>query len=138
MSGVRADVLASALDSQLGGTPIDPATLFTDDVVGWSPIATISGLEDLAPGTSARDIAFSNVEVLFRGVDEVGNKAVAEWLVECDHTGPFDLGDGASVDATGRHVVLAGVTVAEFRGDKIRAFRSYFDEVTLLEQIVDA
>jgi len=138
MSRVRADVLAAALDAEIGGTEVDPATLFTDDVIGWSPIASVSGLEELAKSSAVRDTAFTNVQVLFRGVDEFGNKAVAEWLMECDHTGPFDLGEDASVDATGRHVVLAGVTVAEFRGDKIRAYRTYFDEVSLLEQMVDA
>ena len=133
---LRADVWCTAIDSEVSGTGVDLGTLFTEDVEGWSPIATMSGLADLADAGADRDTAFSNVEVLFRGIDEVGNKAVAEWLIECDHTGPFDLGDDAAMDATGRHVVLAGITVAEFRGGKIRSFRTYFDEVSLLEQIV--
>jgi ketosteroid isomerase-like protein len=47
------------------------------------------------------------------------------------------LGEGAVVDATGRRVRLAGVTVADFRGDKIRSYRTYFDDLSLIEQIVD-
>ena len=47
------------------------------------------------------------------------------------------LGEDAVVDATGRHVRMAGVTVADFRGEKIRSFRTYFDDVSLIEQIVD-
>jgi predicted ester cyclase len=47
------------------------------------------------------------------------------------------LGEDAVLDATGRRVQLAGVTVADFRDGKIRSFRSYFDDVTLLEQMVD-
>jgi len=47
------------------------------------------------------------------------------------------LGDGAVLEATGRRVRLAGVTVADFRGEKIRSFRSYFDDVSLIEQMVD-
>jgi hypothetical protein len=35
-------------------------------------------------------------------------------------------------------VKLAGVTVAEFRGEKIRSFRTYFDDLSLIEQLVDA
>ena len=66
----------------------------------------------------------------------MGNKAFAEWLIEADHTGPLVLGEDAVVDATGRHVLLAGVTVADFRGQKIRSFRTYFDDVSLIEQIV--
>ena len=36
----------------------------------------------------------------------------------------------------GRHVQLPGVTVADFREGKIRSFRTYFDDLSLIEQIV--
>ena len=137
MSESRKDVLMKALEAEVGGAAVDPGTLFTDDVVGWSPIATVSGLTDLADLAAVRDNAFSNVVILFRGLDEVGNKALAEWIIEADHTGSMELGNGAVVDATGRRVRLAGVTVADFRGTKIRSFRTYFDDMSLIEQIVD-
>ena len=137
MSESRKDVLLKALEAEVGGASVDPGTLFTEDVVGWSPIATVSGLTDLADLAAARETTFSNVVILFRGLDEVGNKAVAEWLIEADHTGPMVLGDGAVLEATGRRVRLAGVTVADFRGEKIRSFRTYFDDVSLIEQMVD-
>ena len=137
MSESRKDVLLKALEAEVGGASVDPGTLFTDDVVGWSPIATVSGLTDLADLAAVRETTFSNVVIMFRGLDEVGNKAFAEWLVEADHTGPMVLGDGAVLEATGRRVRLAGVTVADFRGEKIRSFRTYFDDVSLIEQMVD-
>ena len=95
--------------------PIDPKTLFTDDVVGWSPYVTVSGLAALAELAALREEAFSNVVITFRGLDEVGNKAFAEWLVEADHTGPLVLSEDSVLEATGRHLHLAGVTVADFR-----------------------
>lgn len=137
MSESRKDVLLKALEAEVGGASVDPGTLFTDDVVGWSPIVTVSGLADLAGLAAGHDVAFSNVVILFRGLDEVGNRAFAEWVIEADHTGPLDLGEGAVVEASGRHVQLAGVTVADFRDGKIRSFRSYFDDISLIEQIVD-
>ena len=137
MSESRKDVLLKALEAEVGGASVDPGTLFTDDVVGWSPIATVSGLTDLVELAADRETTFSNVVILFRGLDEVGNKAFAEWLVEADHTGPMVLGEDAVLEATGRRVRLAGVTVADFRGEKIRSFRTYFDDVSLLEQMVD-
>ena len=137
MSGSRKEVLAQALEAEVGGdTDVDLGTLFTDDVVGWSPYASVSGLLELAELALLREIAFSNVVILMRGIDEVGNKAFAEWVVEADHTGPLVLGDDAVVEATGRRVRLPGVTVADFREGKIRSFRSYFDDVSLIEQIV--
>ena len=137
MSESRKDVLLKAIEAEVGGASADPGTLFTDDVVGWSPIARMSGLTDLADLAAVHDTAFSNVVIMFRGLDEVGNKAFAEWLIEADHTGPLVLGEDAVVDATGRHVRMAGVTVADFRGEKIRSFRTYFDDASLIEQIID-
>ena len=111
-------------------------TLFTDDVVGWSPYATVSGQSGLADLAALREMAFSNVVILFRGLDEVGNRAFAEWVIEGDHTGPYVLTEDAVIDATGRRVKLAGVTVADFRDGKIKSYRSYFDDLSLLEQMV--
>jgi len=138
MSKSRKDVLMQAIEAEAGGEPVDLDTLFTDDVVGWSPYVTVKGLPALADLAALRDIAFSNVVVMFRGLDEVGNKAFAEWLIEADHTGPYALSEDAVVEPTGRHVQLAGVTVADFRAGKIRSFRTYFDDVSLIEQIVGA
>ena len=136
MSESRKDVLLKALGAEVGGASVDLGTLFTDDVVGWSPYARVSGLTALAELAALRDMAFSNVVITFRGLDEVGNKAFAEWLIEADHTGPLVLGEDAVLEATGRHVQLAGATVADFRDGRIRSFRTYFDDVSLIEQIV--
>jgi ketosteroid isomerase-like protein len=138
MSGSRKEVLSNALKAETGDASVDLETLFTHDVVGWSPYATVSGLTALADLSALREEAFSNVVITFRGLDEVGNKAFAEWLVDADHTGPLVLSDDAVLEATGRHVQLAGVTVADFRDGKIRSYRTYFDDISLIEQIAGA
>ena len=76
----------------------------------------------MAALAALRETAFSNVVILFRGLDEVGNKAFAEWVIEADHTGPLVLGEDAVLEATGRQVQLAGATVADFRDGKIRSY----------------
>ena len=138
MTDSRKDVLMKALEAEVGGEAADPSTLFTDDVVGWSPIVNVSGLSEVAELAGQRQTAFSNVVLSFRGLDEVGNKAFAEWIVEADHTGPFALSDDVELEATGRRVRVAGATVADFRDGKIRSYRTYFDEALLLEQLVSA
>ena len=138
MSGSRKQVLADALKAEIGAASVDLKTLFTADVVGWSPYATVSGLAALAALSALREEAFSNVVITLRGLDEVGNKAFAEWLIEADHTGPLVLSEDSVLEATGRHVQLPGVTVADFREGKIRSFRTYFDDLSLIEQIVGA
>ncbi len=138
MSGSRKEVLSDALKAEVGAASVDLKTLFTDDVVGWSPYVTLSGLAALAELSALREAAFSSVVITFRGLDEVGNKAFAEWLVEADHTGPLVLSEDRVLEATGQHVQLPGVSVADFREGKIRSFRTYFDDLSLIEQIVGA
>ena len=138
MSRSRKEVLADALKAEIGAASVDLKTLFTDDVTGWSPYVTLFGLPALADLAALREAAFSNVVITFRGIDEVGNRAFAEWLVEADHTGPLVLSDDTALEATGRHVQLPGVTVADFREGKVRSFRTYFDDLSLIEQIVGA
>ena len=138
MSRSRKEVLSDALMAEVGAASVDLETLFTDDVTGWSPYVTVSGLAALAALAALRETAFSNVAVTFRGLDEVGNKAFAEWLVQADHTGPLVLSQDSVLEATGRHVQLPGVTVADFREGKIRSFRTYFDDLSLIEQIAGA
>ncbi len=138
MSGSRKEVLSDAIKAEVGAASVDLKTLFTDDVTGWSPYVTVSGLTGLVDLAALREEAFSNVVVTFRGLDEVGNKAFAEWLVDADHTGLLVLSEDSALEATGRHVQLPGVTVADFREGKIRSFRTYFDDLSLIEQIVGA
>ena len=138
MSRSRKEMLSDAIRAEAGDASADLETLFTEDVVGWSPYATVSGLAALAELSALREEAFSNVVITFRGLDEVGNKAFAEWLVDADHTGPLVLGEDSVLEATGRHVQLPGVTVADFRDGKIRSFRTYFDDLSLIEQITGA
>ena len=136
MGESRRDVMVKALEAEVGSTEVDLGTLFTDDVVGWSPYASISGLAALAELSAFREIAFSNVVILLRGVDEVGNRVYAEWLIEADHTGPLVLDEDVVMEPTGRRVVLAGVSVADFRDGKIQSYRTYFDDLSMIEQIV--
>ena len=59
-------------------------------------------------------------------------------LLDTACTGPLVLSEDSVLDATGRHVQLPGVTVADFREGKIRSYRTYFDDISLIEQIVGA
>ena len=136
MGDSKKNVLLKALEAEALGGSVDRSSLFTEDVVGWSPFATVSGLSALDDLAAVHDDAFSNVTLSLRGLDEVGNKAFAEWVVEADHTGPLVLDEGAVLEATGRHIQLPGATVADFRDGKIRSYRTYFDDASLIEQIV--
>ena len=66
----------------------------------------------------------------------MGDNAIAEWRVGADHTGTLHIEDDLEIEPSGRRIVLAGATFAEFRGDQICAFRNYFDDAALLEQLL--
>ena len=72
MSESRKDVLLKALEAEAGVSSFDPGTLFTDDVVGWSPYAIVSGLTALAELAALREMAFSNVVISVQGTRRGG------------------------------------------------------------------
>ena len=108
--------------------------LVTDDVIGWSPYLRVRSCAELVDVVGQNKDTFSEIEVNVRALDEVGDKAVAEWHLAVDHTGPLSVDDDLVIPPTGRRLHLSGVTVAEFDGDRICAFRSYFDDLALIEQ----
>ena len=111
--------------------------LVTDDVVGWSPTLLVRSRAELLGAVGGRENTFSAIDVEVRALDELGDKAIAEWHVAADHTGPLFVDDDLVIEPTGRRLHLSGATVAEFDGDRICAFRSYFDDLALLEQALD-
>jgi limonene-1,2-epoxide hydrolase len=138
VSEYRPDVFVRALEAISGIGEADLGSLFTDDVTGWSPVFGVSSRAELAEVLDNLDDSFSNATIKVTGIDAVGNKVIAEWRFDADHTGPLLIGDELVTEATGRHVHMAGATFADFRGDRIKAFRTYFDDVALVEQLLVA
>ena len=124
-----------AIESSLRGDSDVIAELFTGDVHGDSPAASVSSAAELAVEFEDRDEAFSEIELDVRPLDVGDRQACAEWLVTVTHSGPLAVDDDTVIAPTGRRLTLQGATIAEFEGDKIRAFRQYWDEVSILEQL---
>ena len=96
----------------------------------------VTSRDDLLTAMERRDDAFSGIEVQVQALEQVGDKAIAEWHVAVDHTGLLVVDDDLTIEPTGRRLHVSGATVAEFEGDRICAFRSYFDDIALLEQVL--
>lgn len=133
----RAQVVRQVLLAALTGEVGNLADLFTEDVVGWTPNVTVSCLAQVETSFGARDHMLSNVELDVRSMDAIGDKVIAEWQVAADHTGAAAVDGDLVIGATGRRILLAGVMVAEFRDHRIAVFRSYFDDLALMEQILE-
>lgn len=125
----RASVLMRAIVASISGdvSPVD--TLFTADVVGSSPASRANSREELAIEIEERRLVFSELDVSADPLEVLGEQACVEWTATAVQSAPFVLErSGRVVEPTPRPLSLRAVTVADFRGDRISAFRSYWDE----------
>ncbi len=135
-ASAQASAMRRLLDATVTGDRAALADLVTADVTGWSPNLFVTSREQLLAAFEQREEAFSGIEVRVQALDQVGDKAVAEWHVAVDHTGPLAVDDDLVIEPTGRRLHVSGATFAEFDGDRICAFRSYFDDLALIEQLL--
>jgi ketosteroid isomerase-like protein len=112
--------------------------LFHDEVTVWSPNMLATGLADLAENLALRETAFSDVDIQIDALDVFANKGFAEFRVAATFSGPFVLGKEAAIEPNGQRLLLGAAAVADFEGGKIKALRAYFDDATLLEQMLAA
>lgn len=112
--------------------------LFTDDATVWSPNILATGLADLAENLALRETAFSDVDVQIDALDVFGDKALAEFHVTAVFSGPFVIDKEVAIEPNGQRLLLGAAAVADFEGGKIKALRAYFDDASLLEQMLPA
>jgi ketosteroid isomerase-like protein len=133
LTAQRTANLRRALEVSILGDATRLPALYTDDVRGWSPALTVSSRDELAAELATRADAFTDIVMSIDPVDITDGRGYAEWAFAATHTGAFALDDDDVIDPTGRRVTLRGLTVAEFQGSRIKAFRQYWDEIALLE-----
>lgn len=125
----RAAILVRALEASVVGDSTVIADLFTDDVRGQSPELTVSSAAELAVEFEDRGGSCTDIEFDVSPFDVADDRACIEWVVTLTQTDRPDYTDEVDLGVGGTRVTLRGVTVAEFDGDKISAFRQYSDEV---------
>jgi ketosteroid isomerase-like protein len=134
----RRSVLQRALEACLRGEADALPEFFTEDVTVWSPNLFATSLEELTAGIALREEALSNVNVQVDSLDVFGNKGFVEYRVTAVFSGPFALDADTVVEPNGNEILLGAALVAEFTADKISALRNYFDDASLLEQMLVA
>ena len=112
--------------------------LFSDDVTVWSPNLLAVGLTDLAENLAFRENAFSDVDIQVDALDVFANKGFAEFRVTATFSGPFVIGKETVIEPNGHELLLGAAAIADFEAGKIKALRAYFDDATLLEQMLAA
>jgi SnoaL-like domain len=133
----RAERLTQAITATIAGDASRVTEWFTHDVVGSGPVLAVASRAELASDIEDRHGTFSDVEIAFAPLDVVGPQACVEWVASAVHSGPLVLDGGSRrvVLPTGSRVRMRAVTVAEFEGDQICSFRSYWDDLPTLRAL---
>jgi ketosteroid isomerase-like protein len=136
-SRARAERLSAAIAATISGDASKVADWFTPDVVGTGPVISVKSRAELDADIRDRGATFTDVEIAFSPLDVSGPQACVEWVASAVHAGPLVL-DGsrsAVVVPTGRRVRMRAVTVAEFEGGQISSFRSYWNDLPVLQDL---
>ena len=110
--------------------------LLTDDATVWTPNMLAVGLSDLQKNLSFRESAFSGVDIQFDTLDVFGSRGLAEFRITGTFSGPFVIEEAVVIEPNHHKLLLGGAAVADFEQAKIRAVRAYFDDSSLLEQML--
>jgi hypothetical protein len=134
---MREETLAAVLSRAVAATAGSDGGRFEDlfekDVRVWSPTITVSGRDRLAQEVHRHDPPFREQHLDIRSIDVVGDRGYAEWMATARQVAPIVLDDGeTSIEAVPTPVTIRGITVADFRGNRIVAMRQYWDEAELL------
>jgi ketosteroid isomerase-like protein len=132
----RSEVLRRALNACIVGDVDALPELFTNDASVWSPNMLTSSLAELSEAVADRDGSLSDVDLQIDALDVFGNKGFAEYRVSAIFSGPFVLDEGRAIEPNGQTILIGAAVVADFDGDKIAALRNYFDDSTLMEQML--
>jgi cyclophilin family peptidyl-prolyl cis-trans isomerase len=98
--------------------------------------ATSQFFVDLADNLALRETTFSDVDIQIDALDVFANKGFAEFRVTATFSGPLVIGKEAAIEPNGHKLLLGAAAIADFEGGKIKALRAYFDDATLLEQML--
>jgi len=113
--------------------------LFTEAVSGWSPNLLVTSLDELTEAIADReDAGLGRKRPGRRARCLRGTQGFVEYRLSAVFSSPFVISEDVVIEPNGREIRLGAAMVAEFTGDKISAFRNYFDDATLIEQMLAA
>jgi hypothetical protein len=107
-----------------------------DDAVGWSPSMTYTSRREAEEVLSDSTALLTVSELRLEQVAWSEPRAFVEWSGEVGQSGTLLVGEEHVVDGTDRVVTLVGASIIWFRGHRVAAVHTYFDEATLIEEII--
>ncbi|MET0325932.1 MAG: nuclear transport factor 2 family protein [Ilumatobacteraceae bacterium] len=131
----RTLVFAAALEAVLLGDASRFNDLFTDDVEFHSPHLGVTSLHAVQSAFGVPEDSLSDVDIVIVALDAIDAKVIAEWRLDATFSQALLFDDNLLIEPTGGRVQLRGASVAEFRDVRIAAFRHYFDDSQLLDDL---
>ncbi|MFI6602448.1 nuclear transport factor 2 family protein [Nonomuraea sp. NPDC050536] len=129
------ETVLEALRAVAAGDAERIAALYAPDCRGWSAGREIPSREELLVGAGDRATGLSDITVEASPMELPNGTVVAEWRLTARHTGELNLGEDVVVPPSGKTLDVRGAMFAELRGGQIAAFRQYWDEADLLDQL---
>jgi SnoaL-like polyketide cyclase len=110
--------------------------LFTEDVIGDSPVLCVRSRTELEFQLLDRVGALSNVEFDLDQVSMTGpDTAVVSWRVAGDHTGEVLFNEDIFFGPTGRQIRMSLTTLVRFSQRRIAEFGTSYDDTDLFDQL---
>ncbi len=129
-SAARTDRLARAIVAGINGDASQLQNLFSHDVVGTGPVLAVTSRAELADALESHAGALLDVEIQLSPLDVAGNQAAVEWVASAVESSSVEVAGHHTGEVTPKahRVRVRAVTVAEFDGDLITSFRSYWND----------
>lgn len=133
---VRREHFEAAIEAAVVGEPDQLQGVLTVDAVGWSPALRYGSREEAVAALREHPAALSVTEFHIVRLIRPPPFLVAEWHLAAVHDQAFLVADDLLIDVSQNPLHLSGTTVAKVRGTLIEAVHTYYDEASLVEQVV--
>lgn len=128
--------LEAAIRATVVGDPGAAGRVLTADAACWSPSLSFTSRSEAEDALAAQPGALAVEEFRVGSLWWCDPVAIAEWHVDASLAGPLLVGDEVLVDRPGQRVDVCGASIAAFRGGRVAAMHTYFDEAAVIEQVL--
>lgn len=111
------------------------AAFYADDIQYRDPDVSLARREDVLLRAQTLEAPFSDVTLTVGSMQCDDHGAAVEWVYEGKNNGRLLTPAGTDFPPSGKTVILTGMSVFRFRGGKIVAERSYWDNLALYHQL---
>lgn len=130
--------LEVALQAGVIGDLDSAGRALTVDAACWSPSLSVGSLSEAEAALAERPAVLAVDEFRIEGLWWCDPVAIAEWHVAASVVGPLLVCDEVLVERSGGRVDVFGASFAALRDGRIAAMHTYFDEASVIEQVLFA